>query len=98
LIVNEYPTLSFDSQKAWAKWLDKEHASEDGVWLKFAKKGSGIASVNYAQALEVALCFGWIDGQLKGLDETYYLQKFTPRRARSKWSKINVRKVGERIA
>jgi len=67
------------------------------MWLKFAKKGSGIETVTYDQAVEVALCYGWIDGQVRKLDEDYYLQRFTPRRARSKWSKINRQKATELI-
>ena len=71
-----------------------DHATiVDGVWIKVAKKGSGIPSVHPPEALDVALCFGWIDGQRKSIDETFYQQKYTPRRARSKWSKINVEKV-----
>jgi len=70
----------------------------NGVWLKFAKKASGISSVNYAQALDVALCYGWIDGQSRSLDDTYYLQKFTPRRPKSIWSKVNIAKVEALIA
>src|SRR5438067_10717030 len=94
----EFAVLEFGSQKDWQKWLDKNHGQTDGVWLKFAKKNSGIESVNYAEALEVALCYGWIDSQTKSLDEKLYLQKFTPRRARSVWSKINVGKIESLIA
>ena len=90
---DDYPTLFFEDPAAWEQWLSSEHAIASGVWLKFAKKASGITSLNHAGALEVALCYGWIDGQARGLDETYHLQKFTPRRARSKWSKINRDKV-----
>ena len=79
----------FRSRGAWAKWLDTHHGEQAGVWMKFAKKGTGVTTVTYAEALEVALCYGWIDAQARGLDETYYLQRFLPRRARSKWSKIN---------
>jgi uncharacterized protein YdeI (YjbR/CyaY-like superfamily) len=86
---SEPPVLAFRSRAAWEKWLERQYEDEAGVWVKFAKKGSGIASVTYAEALEVALCHGWIDSQAKGFDETYYLQRFTPRRKRSKWSKIN---------
>jgi uncharacterized protein YdeI (YjbR/CyaY-like superfamily) len=68
------------------------------MWLKIAKKDSGVKTISYAQALEVALCWGWIDGQKQAYDERYFLQKFTPRRARSVWSKINVEKVGALIA
>lgn len=94
----EQPTLSFESQRAFEKWLAKEHNNSDGIWLKIAKKASGIPTVSYQEALEVALCYGWIDGQMKRYDDDYYVQRFTPRRARSKWSKINVGKVEELIA
>jgi uncharacterized protein YdeI (YjbR/CyaY-like superfamily) len=87
------PILQLASPEEWEAWLDAEHASSDGVWLKFAKKGSGVTTVVYAEALDVALCFGWIDSQVMTLDERFYLQKFTPRRSRSKWSKINVDKI-----
>ena len=87
------PILQLASPEEWEKWLDAEHATSDGVWLKFAKKGSGATTVVYAEALDVALCFGWIDSQVKTYDERFYLQKFTPRRSRSKWSKINVEKI-----
>jgi uncharacterized protein YdeI (YjbR/CyaY-like superfamily) len=87
------PILAFASPEAWDAWLEREHATSDGVWLKFAKKGSGVESVVFAEALEVALCHGWIDSQALSLDERFYLQKFTPRRARSKWSRINRDKV-----
>jgi uncharacterized protein YdeI (YjbR/CyaY-like superfamily) len=87
------PILQFASQAEWEAWLDAEHATSDGVWVKFAKKGSGVQTVVYAEALEVALCFGWIDSQVARLDERFYLQKFTPRRARSKWSQVNREKV-----
>jgi uncharacterized protein YdeI (YjbR/CyaY-like superfamily) len=89
------PILAFASQAEWGAWLHAEHEASDGVWLRFAKKGSGVASVVYAEALEVALCYGWIDSQVKSLDERFYLQKFTPRRAGSKWSRINRDKVTE---
>jgi uncharacterized protein YdeI (YjbR/CyaY-like superfamily) len=87
------PILQLSSPEEWEAWLDREHATSDGVWLKFAKKGSGVTTVVYAEALDVALCFGWIDSQVMALDERFYLQKFTPRRSRSKWSKINVEKI-----
>ena len=87
------PILAFASPEEWEVWLEREHASSDGVWLKFAKKGSGVASVAYAEAVEVGLCYGWIDSQALSLDERFYLQKFTPRRARSKWSRVNRDKV-----
>ena len=72
-------------------WLDVGHATSPGVWLQLAKKGSGIPSVSYDEALEVALCYGWIDGQKKPLDETWWLQRFTPRRRASRWSQRNRR-------
>jgi len=90
---NELPVISFASQKDWREWLENNHALSDGIWLKMYKKGSGVASVVYAQALDEALCFGWIDGQLKAGDENFYLQRFTPRRARSTWSKRNISHV-----
>ena len=82
------PILELRSQADWEAWLDA-NPDAAGVWLKFAKKGTGVTTVDYAQALDVALCFGWIDGQVQRFDETYYLQRFTPRTKRSKWSKIN---------
>jgi uncharacterized protein YdeI (YjbR/CyaY-like superfamily) len=89
------PILTFASQAEWEAWLDAEHAASDGVWVKFAKKGSGVATVVYAEALDVALCYGWIDSQVASHDERFYLQKFTPRRSRSKWSRINRGKIEE---
>jgi uncharacterized protein YdeI (YjbR/CyaY-like superfamily) len=89
------PILAFASAEDLEAWLEREHASSDGVWLKFAKKGSGVASVVYPEAVEIGLCYGWIDSQVLALDERFYLQKFTPRRARSKWSRVNRDKVEE---
>ncbi len=94
----ELPTLPFESKKKWADWLAKQHDKSAGVWLKLAKKATGIPSVTYAEALDVALCYGWIDGQKGSFDEQYFLQKFTPRRPKSIWSKINVEKVEQLIA
>jgi uncharacterized protein YdeI (YjbR/CyaY-like superfamily) len=74
---------------AWERWLKRHHADAAGVWLRMAKKDSGIASVNHPEALEVALCYGWIDGQRKAEDDKHFLQRFTPRTPRSTWSKIN---------
>lgn len=85
----DLPVKHFEDAAAFEAWLEK-NASTAGLWLKIAKKGSGIASVTYAEALDVALCHGWIDGQKKGLDEAFFLQRFTPRRPRSLWSKINI--------
>lgn len=86
---DDLPILEFDDRSAWARWLDAEHASSRGIWLKFAKKASGITTVTHPEALETALCYGWIDGQARPQDETYYLMRFTPRRPRSKWSQNN---------
>lgn len=85
--------LPFSSKKKWADWLAKGHDTSAGVWLKLAKKDSGIASITYEEALDAALCYGWIDGQKKGLDGQYWLQKFTPRGPKSIWSKINTEKA-----
>ncbi|HEX2265389.1 MAG TPA: hypothetical protein VHH14_03815, partial [Solirubrobacterales bacterium] len=93
----DLPVMPFASRDAWAAWLEEQHAASDGLWLKFAKKGSGLDTVTYAEAVEVALCYGWIDGQVRKFDEDYYLQRFTPRRARSRWSKINRQKATELI-
>jgi uncharacterized protein YdeI (YjbR/CyaY-like superfamily) len=89
--------LAFASQADWAAWLAAEHETSSGVWLMLAKKGSGVASVTYPEAVEVALCYGWIDGQAKSVDEKYWGQRFTPRTARSKWSKRNRAKATELI-
>jgi uncharacterized protein YdeI (YjbR/CyaY-like superfamily) len=87
------PTLSFASAAEWEEWLEEHHASSDGLWVKIAKKGSGIESVRYPEVLDSALCFGWIDGRREALDDRYFLQRFTPRRPRSKWSQINRDKI-----
>jgi uncharacterized protein YdeI (YjbR/CyaY-like superfamily) len=94
---NEIPVKLFKSQTAWTTWLDKNHAKSSGVWLQIAKKTGNVKTVTYAEAVEVALCYGWIDGQGKGLDESVWLQKFTPRGSRSIWSKINRTKAMELI-
>lgn len=91
------PILPFASKKKWADWLAKQHDKSSGVWLKLAKKGSEIRSVTYDEALEAALCYGWIDGQKKAFDDKYWLQKFTPRGPKSIWSKINTGKVEKLI-
>ncbi|NHC15990.1 YdeI/OmpD-associated family protein [Motilibacter deserti] len=92
------PVVAFADASEWEAWLEREHASCPGVWVRLAKKGSGIASVSYAEAVEGALCQGWIDGQSASMDEATWLQKFTPRRARSKWSKINCERVEGLVA
>ena len=88
----------FKTQQAWRTWLDKNHAKSDGVWIRYAKKASGKKSVGYQEAVEVALCYGWIDGKARTVDASYYMQLFTPRRAKSRWSKINRGKAEALIA
>src|SRR5262249_41884189 len=83
------PPLLFEDQETWFSWLRKNHATSSGVWLRIAKKGANMRSVSYLQAVDAALCFGWIDGQKKSDDESYWLQRFTPRAEKSIWSKIN---------
>jgi len=85
--------IECSSAASWARWLKRHHASAAGVWLRIAKKESGIASIDYPAALEEALCWGWIDGQRKSEDAQYFLQRFTPRTKRSIWSRINRAKV-----
>jgi uncharacterized protein YdeI (YjbR/CyaY-like superfamily) len=86
---SDLPILAFATASEWEAWLREHHDSAPGVWIKFARKGSGVASVTYMEALHAALSFGWIDGQARSLDEVSYVQRFTPRRARSIWSKRN---------
>ena len=90
--------LQFATQRAFEAWLRKHQADPDGVWLLLAKAGAETRTVTYAEAVEVALCHGWIDGQKKAFDDAYWLQRFTPRRARSPWSKINRTKAEALIA
>ena len=94
----EQPVLFFATSAELEAWMDEHGEESDGIWLKFAKKDSGIESVVYAEAVEIALSCGWIDGQAKRLDDHHYLQRFTPRRSRSKWSKINREKAERLIA
>jgi uncharacterized protein YdeI (YjbR/CyaY-like superfamily) len=94
----EQPVIPFASRSAWEAWVEEHHATSDGLWLKIAKKGSGIETVSLAEAVEVALCYGWIDSQADSFDDKYWLLRLTPRRPRSKWSKVNrgqVRKLIE---
>jgi uncharacterized protein YdeI (YjbR/CyaY-like superfamily) len=93
----ELPVISFETKADWEKWLADNQQNQDGIWLKMAKKSTGINSVNYAEALEIALCYGWIDGQKKSFDQSSWLQKFTPRRAKSIWSMVNKEKVEQLI-
>ncbi len=86
----DYDILPFKTSDDWRQWLESHHANTDGVWLLLRKKASGLPTVTYAEALDEALCYGWIDGLKKSYDETSFLQKFTPRRKRSLWSKNNI--------
>jgi uncharacterized protein YdeI (YjbR/CyaY-like superfamily) len=90
---NNLQIIPFASPLEWEQWLEINHTNNDGIWLKFFKKGSGVFSVTYEQALDEALCYGWIDGQKKKYDEQSYLIKFTPRRAKSIWSKKNIEHI-----
>ena len=94
----DLPVLAFATTRAWSEWLEAHHDSSSGLWLKIAKKGAGVASVTYADTLDVALAWGWIDGQKRALNDVWWLQRFTPRTARSRWSKINRAKVEGLIA
>ena len=85
----DLPVVEFATRAEWAEWLAAEHAASAGVWLKIARKDAGTASVSYSDALDVALCHGWIDGPKDRLDERFWLQRFTPRKPRSRWSKRN---------
>ena len=90
--------MSFVTQHDWETWLKEHHTDTKGIWLKLAKKAAGTPSVSYAEALDSALCYGWIDGQKATFDDKYWLQKFTPRGARSIWSKVNCDKATALIA
>lgn len=85
-------TVTFDTAEAFEAWLS-EHQECTGIWLKIRKKGPGIVALDYDQALDVALCFGWIDGQKRAFDDEWWLQRFTPRKRNSRWSKINCDRV-----
>jgi len=89
----DYDILEFNDPTSWRAWLDTHHTNTDGVWIRIFKKASGIQTVAYAEALDDALCYGWIDGQRKSLDETSFVQKYTPRRKKSLWSKRNIEHV-----
>ena len=92
-MADDLPILLFAGPVDLEAWLDANAATSPGLWLKIAKKGASEPSVTYAEALELALCFGWIDSQKRGLDDTHFLQRFTPRRPRGRWSKINRQKA-----
>jgi len=96
-VPSKLPSKLFKDEKEWAAWLDKNQATSLGLWLRIAKKSSDIKSVTYAEALEIALCCGWIDGQKRSCDKFTWLQKFTPRGARSIWSAVNHEKAVELI-
>ncbi len=89
----DLPIIPFESQQIWEDWLEENHLDTNGVWIQFFKKNSGIASVTYAEAVDSALCYGWIDAQLKSIDELSYKQHYTPRRAKSIWSKRNIENI-----
>jgi uncharacterized protein YdeI (YjbR/CyaY-like superfamily) len=91
------PTREFDCAATWEAWLGSNHHDDAGVWLKISKKSAPVSTVTYDEALDAALCFGWIDGQRKSYDEHYFIQKFTPRRKGSMWSKRNVGKAEDLI-
>ena len=93
----DLPVLAFADQAALERWLEDEGATAPGVYVKLAKKGAGVPSVTYAELVESCLCFGWIDGRSNRLDDSFYLQRITPRRARSVWSQKNVDAVEELI-
>jgi uncharacterized protein YdeI (YjbR/CyaY-like superfamily) len=93
----QLPVHESASQEQWESWLHANHDRSDGVWLRIAKKGCSTPSVSYAEALEVAICFGWIDGQKRALDGSFWLQRFTRRGPRSKWSQVNRQKASELI-
>ncbi len=95
---DNFPIISFATLQDWEAWLKAFHSDTRGIWLKIAKKETGISSVSYAEALESALCYGWIDGQKASFDDQYWLQKFTPRGPKSMWSKINCDKVTALLA
>src|SRR4051794_14302357 len=89
----ELAEVAFPDPAAFDAWLADNHGRRDGIWIKVAKQGSGVPSITSDEAVDVGLCWGWISSHRKALDETYYLQKYTPRRAGSRWSRVNVNKV-----
>jgi uncharacterized protein YdeI (YjbR/CyaY-like superfamily) len=95
---DDLPIIAFANQQEWEAWLNDLHADTKGLWLKLAKKGSDVSTISYAEALEVALCYGWIDGQKAAFDDQYWLQKFTPRGPKSIWSKVNCDKAQALLA
>src|SRR5438270_10145786 len=89
------PIMAFNDLSDLERWLEAQPADSPGLWIKFAKAGSGILSVTKAEAIDAALCHGWIDGQLDRYDDQHWLARFTPRKARSKWSQVNRRRATE---
>src|SRR5215472_11461365 len=89
-----YPALAFERQQGWETWLEQQQSEAKGVWLKLAKQATGLPSITHAEAVDGALCFGWIDGQAASYETQYWLQKFTPRGPRSRWSQVNRDTVG----
>ena len=85
----DLPTLAFATQQDLETWLEEHHATSEGIWIKLAKKKSGVASVSLEEAQESGVCFGWVDGQARPLDHSFWLLRFTPRRPKSKWAKSN---------
>lgn len=94
----DLPVKAFATARAWERWLAKESTTSEGLWIRLAKQGSEIISITYEEAVEVALCYGWIDGQKAAVDEEFWLQRFTPRRPGSRWSKINCGRVETLLA
>jgi len=91
--MNTRQTLNVTSRREWRNWLSKHYKSKDGIWLLFYRKSSGKATIHYDEAVEEAICFGWIDGQIRRIDDHTYVRRFTPRRQRSNWSNSNKRRA-----
>ncbi len=91
------PEIYFRNREEWHKWLEENHSSVDGLWMRIYKKHTGMECVPYAEAVEEALCFGWIDGKIKRINEDYYIQYYTPRRSGSRWSNYNIERVKKLI-
>jgi uncharacterized protein YdeI (YjbR/CyaY-like superfamily) len=95
---DELPVLAFGAAADWQRWLEAGHSTSAGAWLAIAKKGGAKSGISYPEALDVALCFGWIDGQKRRLDDNHWLQRFTPRKPGGRWSKINTERAEALIA
>jgi len=91
--MTEPETVFFEGPEAFEAWLEANGQASDGIWVRMAKKGTGVPSLDWVRGVEVALCFGWIDGQSRRIDDAWFMQRFTPRRPRSMWSKVNRTKV-----